>query len=407
MMSLTKLRFYYKPTKIILGLGAADRVGTEAKKIKPGGIVLLVTDEIINKIHGKKIKDLLEDVGFSVRVYDKVESDPQNASIDAAWEDLSNEGKYDLIVGLGGGSSMDVGKIMALMATNEATSMEIGSKRRIIKVPGLPVIAIPTTAGTGAEVSANGMYHPYPVLHEYIAPTKAIVDPLLTLTMPPHMTATSGIDAFAHAEGGITAYRVGHPITDALSYGCIKLVAGNLRKAYFYPDDIGARYNMCSAALLGGLAIAESGYFGGHNHTLSGILTEKYGIPHGLAVASVIPYDMEKDIAACPELVALVAQAMGLKIEGLTSREAAYKAVFETKRLVDDLHIPSLKDLKVPREDLPELAEEASKRMWPEVVAKLPKKDILEILAGAWEGKLTVEQGNKQGERKVIQCEDN
>lgn len=248
----------------------------------------------------------------------------------------------DVVIAIGGGSSIDVAKATALLATNDG---------RIEEYEGidtfendlLPLIAIPTTAGTASEVTNFTVItdeereYKFTIGGVKIAPKWAVVDPLVTLTLPPQVTAATGLDALVHAIESYTS-KMANPITKTLAREAIRKISGNLRQAVYNGDTIKYRDEMLMGSLLAGLAFNNTRL--GNCHALSHPISAIYGVPHGVANAILIPHVMEFNIKAAPELFADIAEDMGEVLDGLTLLEKAYKSVEAVRKLATDIGIP-------------------------------------------------------------------
>jgi alcohol dehydrogenase len=261
------------------------------------------------------------------------------------------------------------------------------------------MIAMPTTSGTGTEVTPYAVVSVDPVTHAKgaiadgkIVPDIALVDPLMTVTLPPKHTAMTGLDALSHAIESIMALTA-NPLSDALALTSIKLISENLRTAYHHGENINARYNLAWAASLAGWAISFSENTLGH--ALAQNFAPRYGIPHGISCAVSLPYAMDYNVPAIPDRLALIASTMGENISGLTKREAAIKAVKAVKHLLIDVEMPiSLRELSVPKEDIPKLVDDLISGRTNQIplLDKNPRKttqeSLLKVYERMWEGKM-------------------
>jgi len=376
------------PRRVLFGLEAADKIGEEVKAVG-GRKVLVVTDPTMVKLgYLSKIKDLLEKENFEIEAYDKVEADPHIETAEAVAE-LARKGKFDVIVGLGGGSSMDMAKVASVAIRNPGPIKNYTGDEQVEK-RGPPIICLPTTSGTGSEVT------PYAVFSEEgkkraiashnIIPDIALVDPLFTVSMPPRITAGSGMDALSHAvESMLSLWST--PTTDALALEAIRIISRNLRTAYYNGRDIEARCYMALAATTSGLAF--SGPRVVYGHSIAQTFAPLHDVPHGVSCGMTLPYVMDFYVPAVPTKLAAIAQAMGNPTRGLTAREAAEKAVRSVYELAQDLDIPSLQDVGVSQGELPSLAE-ACIRDWPRpnTPRKLTEKTALQIFKKMWKGEI-------------------
>lgn len=279
---------------------------------------------------------------------------------------------------------MDVTKLLSVMLTN-ATPIEemIGTDR--IKNNGIPTLMLPTTAGTGSEVTPNAIVTlpeeelKVGIVSSKLIPSCVILDPELTVKLPPSITAATGMDAFIHALECFISKKA-NPFSDTFALKAISLIYKSIRKAYTDGEDLEARHDMLLGALFGGMCIASSGTAA--VHALAYPLGGKYKIPHGVANAMLLPYVMEYNMEAVEEKLAIVASAMELDIVGLSEKEAAGKVVEEIYVLTKDLNIPSdLKQFGVLAEDVELISEMASKvtRLLDNNPRKLSREDIRDI----------------------------
>jgi len=364
------------PIWVEFGRGSSKKVGEIAKQ-RNWKRAFIVTDTGVRKaglLEG--ILESLESHKISYYVFDGVQPNPTDIMVEKAAE-IFKEESCDFIIAVGGGSSMDTGKGVALLATNpgrikdyEIRSMEDLAKGKI-KNHIAPLITIPTTAGTGSEIDfwavitdterkfkmCLGQAPLYPG-GPYLGAVYALVDPLLTLTLPPLQTAATGIDALSHA---IETYvsKGSPPIVEPLALHAIELIAKYLLIAYADGSNIEARENMMFAAHLAGMCenLANCGLI----HSLAEVVGGVYwNVPHGCAIAVFMPKVMEFNRMAVPEKFKKIAIAMGEKVKGLSLREASKKAIDAVEKLLSDLKMPkSLKDLGVKEEDLTEIAKKA------------------------------------------------
>ncbi len=358
---LFKIYTLKMPKKIIFGLNALEKLIEEAKNIG-GKKALLITDKNLEKTNlVKNVIQYLEKAGYSVEIFNEVEPEPKLSTS----EGIRNvvEGKnFDLIVGFGGGSVLDTAKIASILATNPG-KIEDYLGFDLVKNPGLPKILIPTTAGTGSEITRVSVFTKgntkVSVYSDYLFADVAIIDPLVTISLPPHLTASTGFDALSHA---IEAYisLSGNILTDTISLKVIEIISKYLRKAYFNGNDIEARYHMSIAATMAGICIANAMVCLGHAIGL--VLGTKYHLSHGVSCALALPYTIEYNSIVLEEKIFNIAKALGEKIND-SLEETSMKVVNSIKKLMKDVGLPiSLKEIKgASIEDIPELAQETIK----------------------------------------------
>lgn len=380
------MRFSFSlPSRIEFGEGVSSAVGGEVADLG-GKRVLVVTDR------GVRAAGLVEPVvtklaesDLITTVFDDVAGNPRDTNV-AAGASLASEEGCDVIVAVGGGSAIDCAKGIAAVHTYGGTIQDYESQPDDwFRVPGpvTPLVAIPTTAGTGAEVTFwavitdTARSHKMGVGDPNLAPRVALVDPGVTLSLPPSMTAATGMDALTHAVEAYTA-RCAQPISDALALAAIDLIANNLRPAYADGQNLEARHNMMLASLLAGVAFANSDVAGVHamGETIGGF----YDTPHGVAMAIYLPVIMEFNAIAAPRKFAEIARRMGERVDTLSPMEAARRAAQAVGQLAADLDIPTARAAGVRDEDLEKLAERAASNLSaPDNARTATEKDYLSL----------------------------
>ncbi|GED69725.1 alcohol dehydrogenase [Brevibacillus reuszeri] len=347
---------------------------------------LIVTDKIL--IQAGVVAQVEELLPMKVGIFQDVNPEPEIEIVDQCVS-MIREGNYDGLIAVGGGSAIDIAKAASVMATNEG-SIELYFGTNLVKKPGLPLIAIPTTAGTGSEVTNISILSDTKeqvkkgIVSPYLLPDVAIVSPVMTLTCPPSVTAASGVDALVHA---VEAYisKFASPLTDALAIGAMKLIAVHLPKAYACPDNIESREAMITASLMAGLAFGNAGV--GAVHALAYPLGGRYHMAHGVSNSLLLPYVMKWNKIACMEKLSDIAEALGEKVDGLNRDQAAEAAIEAMTRLCRYVEIPqSLREFNIPEEAIAEMAEEAMKqtRILKNNPRTLRKKDIEDIYRAAY-----------------------
>jgi alcohol dehydrogenase len=281
---------------------------------------------------------------------------------------------------------MDVAKAVSILLTNGGKAEDYLGLGKIGK-PGVPKIMIPTTAGTGAEMTFTAVFINEKTKSkggmngDPLYPEVALLDPALTLSMPPQVTATTGIDALTHALEAYVSTQA-HAISDMYALEAIDLISNNLGKAYANGFNLDARSNMLLGSLLAGKALATAGV--GLVHAMAYPMGGMFNIPHGLANAVLLPYVMEYNLIGNPEKFAALAEVMGQNVENLSLREAAFAAVEAVFQLNTEIGIPvSLKELNIPRKKIPEMARIALTVTRP--VENNPRKPTLEDVIKVYE----------------------
>jgi len=383
----SRLLIYSFPRRIAFGLNSIDRVKDEVEALN-GRNVLLVTDPVIGKTSGfAKIEEKLEIAEISFFLYDRVEPEPSLALVEEVAE-LARRRKVDAVLAVGGGSAMDVGKVAALSITNPSR-VESYVGMELVKSKSAPLMCVPTTSGSGSEVTQNAVLKigqkKRSIISRNIVPEIVILDPTLTVSMPPKITANSGVDALSHAVEAVLSVDAS-PLTDALAFQAINLIARNIRSAYREGSNMGARSAMHLAATMSGIAFTNAKLVVGHS--ISQTFAPIYGIPHGQSCAMTLPYAMEFYLSTTPERLALVAITMDESAVSLEAGKAAKEAVHIVRRLIEDLDIPlSLKEIGVPEEKLSMLAELCVED-WPRPNSPRPltKESVLEVFQRMWRG---------------------
>ncbi|MFC1903999.1 iron-containing alcohol dehydrogenase [Chloroflexota bacterium] len=361
---MTKINAFLSPNKVLLGNGAVCQTGKEAKN-HGAKKALIVTDEGVVKAGLlNALEESLKAEKINFGIFDKVKAEPSAQIVDECARIARDDG-YDTIIGIGGGSSLDVAKGVAIMATNKGRTLDYAGMD-LVPRRGLPKILLPTTAGTGSEVTRTFVITDEKentkkaVYSKYVLADVAIVDPLLTVSMPQKITADTGIDALVHAiETYVSATAT--PFSDILAIEAIYLIAQNLPAAYAKADNIEARFNMSLAATLAGMAFSSGSL--GAIHGLAYVLGTEYHFPHGRSNAVMLPYVVDYNKIGNLNKYADIAEAMGEDIEGLSAYEAADKLVANLHRLLEFLGIPTrLGAYGIPKEDIPKLVEKGMKQ---------------------------------------------
>lgn len=375
----------YLPTKVYFGEYVSAKVGEEARKLSQKA--LIVTDgNLIHKIRNReKIEDSLDKAGVKTILWEKVCSNPP-LSIAEKGARLGRREKCDLIIGLGGGSVIDVAKGIAVMCTNPLPLSLYLGRDKIRKRP-LPLIAIPTTAGTGSEVNPYAVFtntQKNPPQKEIMAdpllfPKVALVDPQLTLSLPASVTADTGIDALCHAIESYTSKK-SHSFSQILALEAIRILGQYLPKAIKDPESIRTRSYCSYASLLAGIAIAQTGTT--LIHGMGYKLTAYLGLTHGRANGILLPWVSEFNLRADPHKYALLAKSLGEKIEGLGQEEAARRSVNGIRRILAEVGQPErLKRESIKRDTIEEFAREImeNKRRLSNNPRAATLKDVVEI----------------------------
>ena len=347
------------PTKIQYGIGAVRKLTDALEELKATK-VLVVTDKGIESsglLAG--IVNQLEQGRLNFKIFSEVEPNPKDYNVSRGTQ-LARQLEADCLVAIGGGSPIDCAKAVAVLATHGGAPEDYEDGSRITGRV-LPLIAIPTTSGTGSEVTFSSVItdtrrkFKFSIHHTKIAPRIALLDPELTVTMPQALTAATGMDALTHAVEGFTA-KGGEPLADAAALYAIELIATHLKTAVFDGRNLEARAGMLLGSLLAGISFSHSDVAA--VHCLAEALGGKYDTAHGVCNAVVLPAVMEYNLAYCTEKYARIAAAMGIGFD--TPQEGARRAVETVKQMAREIRLPDFASLGVNAEDLEELAYNAS-----------------------------------------------
>ena len=311
-----------------------------------------------------KPKALLEAAGVTVNVIDSTPPEPDVGQVEAIFAAAGKQA-FDLVVGIGGGSAMDVAKIVAVMLNSDVALRDLLRGKATIAKRGVPTLMIPTTAGTGSEATPNSIVLvpedelKVGIVSAKLIPDGVILDPEMTIGLPPAITASTGMDALTHA---IECYmsKKGSPFSELFALKAITLITRSIRRAYTQGSDLAARHDMLLGAYYGGMCIATSSTTA--VHALAYPLGGKYRIPHGVSNAILLPYVMRFNSVGNEDKFSDVALAMGLDVAGKSdaaATEAVITALFALNR---DLAIPAdLKQWDITAADLETLVDGAAK----------------------------------------------
>jgi len=349
--------------KTIFGSGSIKRLGEECKALGAKRAIIIADKALAGTTIVTDSLEALKSASIEVIPYFEVLPEPAPSLADAAAAIASKEAA-DCVVGIGGGSTMDVAKAAAVLTKNPGSATDyIGLG--LVKNCGLPSVMVPTTAGTGSEVTFTAVFTMREskskggINSPYLYPSLAILDPELTLSLPPYPTAYTGMDALTHAIESYTSLQA-HFLSETQSLSAIELISGNLRGAVYDGSNMIYREGMLKGSYQAGLGLAMAGV--GAVHALAYPLGALFNIPHGIANATLLPFVMAYNYPGNTEKFAMIAQALGEGIDGLSMREAASKAASAVAQLSKDIGIPaSLKELQIPVEAIPEMAQGAMK----------------------------------------------
>ncbi len=356
---MNRVTLFRTTPRIVTGPGAIGQIAQEVRALK-GEKVLFVTDKgVIEAGLINPAQEALEKSGIDFAVFEGVEPDPRYEIV-AECLDMIRREKADLVIGFGGGSPIDIAKAAAVMAANKGPIAEYFGID-LIPEPGLPTLMVPTTAGTGSEVtpiailSDEGEKLKKGIVSPYLFPSTALLDPELTLALPPDITASTGMDALIHAIEAYTSVNA-TDLTDILAFSAMELLYHNIRTAYANGNNLEARSAMMEGSLLAGMAFANAGVTAVHAFAYP--IGAEFHIPHGVANTLMLPHVMRFNVLGNLQKFAEISEAFDLFTEGLDDLKAAEKAVEAVERLADDLRVPRrLAEFGIAASDIPGLAE--------------------------------------------------
>lgn len=350
------------PGRIVAGEGSLAAIAEMAAEYKAKRVVIITDQGVWNAGLVDKPKELLEAAGIAVEVIKDTPPEPATQHVNGIFA-VAKGLACDMVVGIGGGSAMDVAKIIAVMLTNDLSLRQLLDKAKIT-CPGKPLLMVPTTAGTGSEATPNAIVlveeenMKVGIVSEKFMPQCVILDPLMTIKLPPAVTAATGMDALTHAVECFMSKK-GNVFSETFALKAIELIARSLRRAYRVGSDVAARQDMLLGALFGGMSIATSSTTA--VHALAYPLGGKYRIPHGLSNAILLPHVMAFNMEGAEEKFRQVAVAMNLPVQGLSDKDAAQKVIEELYALIDDLDLNvNLRDKGISEADLDSMVESAA-----------------------------------------------
>ena len=378
---------FQSPTRVLYKAGLVDELGQEVERL--GARALIVADEGVERagLLGR-VRDGLRGVEV-VGVYSDVPANSSVAVVERGAEYARAQGA-DLLVAVGGGSPIDTAKAMRILLT-EGGSLHDYEGYNLLERPLVPMVAIPTTAGTGSEVTSwavirdEAAHLKLAFSSLYLAPDLAILDPELTRTLPPHLTAATGMDALTHAIEAFVGTNA-NPINDSLALQAIDMISNNLRGATHMGDDLEARSQMLVASCIAGIAFSSGGGSLGIVHAMAHAVGGICEVHHGTANAILLPHGMRFNSVAVPNRFSRIARAMGVNAGGRAEEDVIDDGVEAVRSLSFDCLLPArLRDVGVPEDMLPAIAEAA---IGDAAIFTNPRPatldEVLDLLRAAW-----------------------
>ncbi len=356
---MNRVTVFKTTPRIVMGVGAIQQMPEEIRLLK-GEKVLIVTDKGLRAVGLVDILGrVLEKAQIQYATFDEVEADPRY-EISVGCVEMIQREKVDLVIGFGGGSPIDIAKISAVMAKNEGPLAQYFGIELIPNL-GLPTIIVPTTAGTASEVTPIVILSDEEaklkrgIVSAHLQPSVALLDPELTLGLPPHITAATGMDALIHAIEAFTSVNA-TGMTDTLAFRAMELLYGNIRTAFANGKNLAARSAMLEGSLTAGISFANCGVTAVHAFAYP--IGAEFHIPHGVANTLMLPHVMRFNILGNLPKFARMAKAFRLRTDELDSLGAAEAVVAAIERLALDLRVPQhLAEFGIKESDIPRLAE--------------------------------------------------
>lgn len=380
---MSRITLFRTVPRIVMGPGALNQLADEVGALKAKKVLIVTDQGLIGAGLVKQAQAVLEKADIEYAVFGDVEADPRYEIVADCVAMIRRE-NADLIIGFGGGSPIDIAKVSAIMATNDGP-IEQYFGIDLVPQRGLPTLIIPTTAGTGSEVTPIAILSDHTeklkkgIVSPYLFPSAALLDPELTLGLPAHVTAATGMDALIHAIESFTSKNA-TSISDMLASQAMVLIADNIRTAYADGSNLTARSNMLEGSLLAGMAFCTAGVTAVHAFAYP--IGAEFHIPHGVANSIMLTPVMEFNKLGSQERFAEIADFLGENTDGLSTREAADTAVEAMRTLAADLKIPDhLSEFGIEDKDIPDLAEGVMKvtRLLANNPRELSQKDAEEI----------------------------
>ncbi len=357
------VRMFSTTPRVIMGSGSLKTIGAELR-MRGAKMILIITDRgVIAAGLLKSLEESLANEKIGYAVFDKVEPDPRYEIV-ADCVESAKTARAQMLVGIGGGSPMDIAKTTSIMLANEGP---IGAYFgvNLVPKPGLPTILVPTTAGTGSEatpiaiLSDEGEKLKKGIVSPHLYPAMSILDPALAVGLPPHVTAATGVDALIHAMEAFTSINA-TSITDMFNIRAMELISENIRIAFTRGDNIEARAAMMEGAYLAGIGFANAGVTAVHAFAYP--IGAEFHIPHGVANALMLPHVFRFNAPGNIERFARIAVPLGIPMAGLERSQIVDRLIEKIDCLIDDLRLSRhLADFGVKEKDIPSLAEGALK----------------------------------------------
>lgn len=384
-----ELRKFVAP-EFIFGSGAVNLSGRYAKNVGASKVLVVTDKGVIDAGWADSVIQSLENESISCEVYADVTPNPEAEEVMAGAEAYARE-KCDVIIAVGGGSPMDCAKGIGVVSTNNKNILDLKGADNI-KTPGPPLICVPTTAGTSADISQFAIITDdkekmkVSIVSKKLVPDVSLIDPVTTTTMSPELTAQTGMDAFSHAVESYVS-NASSPITDMFALEAIRLISSNVRRAIRKPYDIDARSQMVLGSLNAGLAFSNASLGANHalSHSLGGYLNCTHGACDSILMRYVINYNFDHAQGRYQK----IGEAMGLNLKGMSPAGIKAALIGEITKLIKDLDIDmTAGELGLRKKDIPMLARKAIEDV---CIVTNPRPVIIEDIEAIYEDALAIE----------------
>lgn len=379
---------FLMPRYIFTGEGALDKAGDKIKSL--GSKALIITDDVMVKLGSiNNVTNLLEKNNVKFSVYHEVNGEPTDIMVDNGIKKYKEE-NCDFLIALGGGSPIDTMKAIGAMITNPGSINDYLGK--VIEKETPPLVAIPTTAGTGSEATQFTIITDTKknikmlLKGPYLIPTVAVVDPIFTMTSPKSVTSATGLDALTHAIESYTS-KLAQPMSEIFSISAVKKIFNNLHEAYNNGSNVEARTEMSIAALQAGIAFNNSSVT--IVHGMSRPIGAIFHVPHGLSNAMLLTDCLKFALSGAPDKFCDLAKIVGIYKDGMSDMEAGQAFIDGVGKLCSDLHVQTLEEFGADRikffNSLDKMAGDALDSGSPQNTRReVKKEDIINIYKGLW-----------------------
>lgn len=382
MQDILKISF---PGKLVFGKGTLVQLPDEIVALSAGRVLIVTISPLLNQL--SELVKALEAKGVKVVVNTSITQEPSFADVEQMMQEV-NAFNPDVVVGIGGGSVLDVAKLIAALVGNEQGLRDIVGIG-FLKSRPKKLICLPATSGTGSEVSPNSILvdetdnQKKGIISPFLVPDIVYVDPLLTMSVPSSITAATGLDALTHCLEAYTNL-FAHPLIDVYAFEGMRLIGAHIVQAVKNGNDEEARTQVAMGSMLGGFCLGPVNTAG--VHALSYPLGSTFHLAHGLSNALLLPYVMEFNYVAAPKRYADVAIALGCERQA-DNVKTALKGIEKIRELIKDCGIPArLRDVGIPREAIPQMAADAMKitRLLKNNPRPITEADAIEIFNAAY-----------------------